>query len=718
MKNVLYGIAFFTALFSSSLFAAVMPVPSTVLASNFENKTGTTVAADGSLLLATNLTISNRFSFQAGSTYQFKITAYGTPLSGIYPTMRLGLDGYTLKDFVINSGTANSYTFAKKLDVGGDRNLKLQFINDASTSTESRDLYIKSIEVKLVDTVAPTVTISSGPGSTTTSQSATFVFSASDASGISSIQCSIDNASYSNCTSPKSYSGLAVGAHSFKVRAADTANNATISSIYNWNITTSTTGPVIYPPSEGSDSPYALEILQPQPNLDKRNRFYKAYPGLVYNVRLAVAGGSYPYKFLLKNAPSGMTINANTGEINWPNPIAQATAYPATVEVVDNRGAVKQVAWTIEVTTEKFIFVDPVNGKNGASGLINDPLKGFIDVYGGTDQASKTTVTYQDYFVYFKGGLDYSLQGFADGKTGVQWTNNKPLVWLAYPGHRPVIEMSKLALRIVDTAADNFYFDGFEVKSVYTDAASEHRMGIRIGALSNNVTIRKSIFHDIPSSSGSDNQSALMISADASGKYWSFQNNEFFGIHGAYGILGYSADKVLVEDNYFHDNSDGHQIGPKAGTQYWTIRHNKMTNIDGGTGIWIYGGNETRGENGFMDISYNYVQMKYAYDEALSVNQSFYDKMGPVDAYRNTLVGHVRYHGMKTGVSTSKNHRNVILNLNPNFYTCQQCDNPSLVVFRDNLTGTPTSGIIDTNGKLTSSYSSYLGTTGWQFSNQ
>ncbi len=40
---------------------------------------------------------------------------------------------------------------------------------------------------------------------------------------------------------------------------------------------------------------YPLEIIQPQPNLDINNRFYKAYPGLEYNVRLAVIGGDYPF---------------------------------------------------------------------------------------------------------------------------------------------------------------------------------------------------------------------------------------------------------------------------------------------------------------------------------------------------------------------------------------------------------------------------------------
>ncbi|MDF1881835.1 hypothetical protein JHD50_11080, partial [Sulfurimonas sp. MAG313] len=55
---------------------------------------------------------------------------------------------------------------------------------------------------------------------------------------------------------------------------------------------------------------YPLEIIQPQANLDIKNRFYKAYPGLVYDVRLAVIGGAFPYSFILESGPTGMSIDS------------------------------------------------------------------------------------------------------------------------------------------------------------------------------------------------------------------------------------------------------------------------------------------------------------------------------------------------------------------------------------------------------------------------
>jgi hypothetical protein len=77
------------------------------------------------------------------------------------------------------------------------------------------------------DTTPPNTSISSGPTSTTTATSASFGFSSSESG--STYQCSLDSAPPSACTSPQSYSGLALGAHAFSVRATDAAGNADLS---------------------------------------------------------------------------------------------------------------------------------------------------------------------------------------------------------------------------------------------------------------------------------------------------------------------------------------------------------------------------------------------------------------------------------------------------------------------------------------------------------
>jgi arylsulfatase A-like enzyme len=73
---------------------------------------------------------------------------------------------------------------------------------------------------------APETTIDSGPSGPTNDSSPSFAFSSSDPG--SSFECRLDSTQDSDfqpCDSPKSYSSLADGAHTFEVRAVDSAGN-------------------------------------------------------------------------------------------------------------------------------------------------------------------------------------------------------------------------------------------------------------------------------------------------------------------------------------------------------------------------------------------------------------------------------------------------------------------------------------------------------------
>jgi hypothetical protein len=74
-----------------------------------------------------------------------------------------------------------------------------------------------------VDGTAPDTSITSGPTGTVSSTSASFAFSATQAG--SSFECKLDAGTYEACTSPKAYSGLSSGSHTFSVRAKDAAGN-------------------------------------------------------------------------------------------------------------------------------------------------------------------------------------------------------------------------------------------------------------------------------------------------------------------------------------------------------------------------------------------------------------------------------------------------------------------------------------------------------------
>ena len=87
-----------------------------------------------------------------------------------------------------------------------------------------------------IDQTAPESIISNGPGSSTNSTSASFPFT-SPGPGVV-FECSLSrSAPFTSCTSPKSYSNLTVGSHTFRVRAIDAAGNVDLTpASYPWTI--------------------------------------------------------------------------------------------------------------------------------------------------------------------------------------------------------------------------------------------------------------------------------------------------------------------------------------------------------------------------------------------------------------------------------------------------------------------------------------------------
>lgn len=89
--------------------------------------------------------------------------------------------------------------------------------------------------IRLRDTLAPETTITSAPTDPTTATTATLAFSSSDAG--STFECKLDAGSYGACTSPKSYTSLSTGSHTFLVRATDAASHVDPTpSIHTWTV--------------------------------------------------------------------------------------------------------------------------------------------------------------------------------------------------------------------------------------------------------------------------------------------------------------------------------------------------------------------------------------------------------------------------------------------------------------------------------------------------
>jgi len=87
------------------------------------------------------------------------------------------------------------------------------------------------------DTLAPpTPSITSNPPAATSSTSASFAFTDTEAGVI--FRCKLDGGAYGDCTSPTSYTGLADGSHTFSVTATDSSDNTSAAATYTWTVQT------------------------------------------------------------------------------------------------------------------------------------------------------------------------------------------------------------------------------------------------------------------------------------------------------------------------------------------------------------------------------------------------------------------------------------------------------------------------------------------------
>jgi len=175
-------------------------------------------------------------------------------------------------------------------------------------------------------TSGPTVTIVSGPkgGSTTTSTSATFAFTSST-SGVT-FHCGIDQLRLYRCTSPRSYTGLATGAHSFRVfaRAAGATTNGPTVTV---NLT-------IAPPPPATPSLVSATAGDQQVALSWAPSTGAAgYRVLRGGIQVAqIASPSYTDAGLTDGSTYAYTVSAynSVGDVSPPSQPVTATPEPAT----------------------------------------------------------------------------------------------------------------------------------------------------------------------------------------------------------------------------------------------------------------------------------------------------------------------------------------------------------------------------------------------------
>jgi hypothetical protein len=517
-------------------------------------------------------------------------------------------------------------------------------------------------------------------------------------------------------------------------------------------------------PADG-ETFYTLEITNIGPVADGRstsNRIYWAYPGIDYNIRAAVVGGAYPFTYSLSNAPSGMSIDADTGEITWTNPTTDATDIVLTVTDAD--AAQDTATWSIDVDSSRFKFVDAVNGDNASNngcgagcgdGSVSAPWLDLLDVMLND---AVTDILYFRAGTYETTTASGHASVFATGsrERGIWFSDNSgdttrrgSTIWLEYPGESAIIEFGGDQTTVMDAWSIRFtgqdtWIDGFEAQN-----ASCLGFQFEADASTRGATIRRVTFHDL--GPGGDGFNCAFIDTRASAptaaygmviQDVSFDDMNLAGVYDAgVPVKIYSQNKTLIEDSTMTDCLGG--IHLKQDARQHTVRSNdfRCSNITVGGNMddCNDGACEGQTETSYGEIIYNYLKAPLSDPAnifALDLNQS--GQQGESHIYRNTLDGYVRIRNSSDssqggGSNTDGSNgpfnfaRNVVINPGGSGGACVgyqlRCEttggfpvfNYSGIVTSEQLLGAAADNIIDSNGLLLGSYrTTYLGTRGWE----
>jgi hypothetical protein len=480
-----------------------------------------------------------------------------------------------------------------------------------------------------------------------------------------------------------------------------------------------------------SQANFPLEIINIKPAgtgnpaIPATNRIFRAYPGIEYNIRAAVIGGVYPYTYSLSNAPSGMAIDPNTGEISWPNP--QSDAGPITLSVTDSKDTTVTTSWTINVTTSGFVFVDS-SYSGEETGSLSKPFQSIYNMLSSTHGGDNTRM------VYFRGG-NYILPAWNSsptsriaqitGKAGTNLSQN-PGAWIGYPNETVNINGDE---RFIYVASTIIYFDNLNLSN-FSD------YGLLSGSLNNYMTVRRCDWSNIVAvDTVNQNQGFIFLSRTGRGSYFVIQDNVFRDFTGASAIGSlYDHSKMLIENNNIFNSGGGginglnHPLMLKEHLDYCTIRGNRVV-VNTGLPLngRLFGSDHT-------EICFNLIMLESeTRGQAAYFNTEGHLTEGAtrtVYFHRNTVVGDLTFRFID-GDNCGKAgpwyfYNNIIINPNTtqsapyyvrdflsyNHGTDMAANPQNCIDDRNNLKGTSSDNIIDSTGILTPEFGQYLGSHG------
>jgi hypothetical protein len=456
-----------------------------------------------------------------------------------------------------------------------------------------------------------------------------------------------------------------------------------------------------------------------------------------YKIPLGVSFGAFPYVYQLLSGPPGMTIGATVWNTAWgtgSNPAftdAANAGYgyllwtptatlgsPATVSVLvtDQQHNTLTITFTVSTSgdTSHFIFVDAVNGNDSTgTGTISAPWQTFT--HATTGNATKLLYLRQGTYTVVHNSNARNINYY------ILNTNSQPSALMGFPGDTaPILDISSSSIATPTGGSGTDLFmqrlnpNGYDATATNAKFYWEQQPGVAgyrqtfdlitwtnsgVGTQGTDMGGVAFYFDGYDQSSNLNNYTwyQFINNYTESGRSQpGRQGNNYVG------CSCYSTQYTLVQGMVFLQSGyTMDQFGYFKVNVVNSCFRGCTVNVGSGSYIWAvsYGGQIS----GFM---YN---NESCYTTAVGAGNGIDmgidpDNYGALWCYRNSVVG-------SRGISTGAAGGGPIV-FDNNAAQGGTLPTGSFVVTSGNIIAA--SGLLDSNGKLTSTYASYLGTVGAQ----
>ncbi|RYZ35696.1 MAG: hypothetical protein EOO71_34500 [Myxococcaceae bacterium] len=277
-------------------------------------------------------------------------------------TVKLMLDGPTEFASVISSPPGN-WVFAPQASLfatDAQHELIVSSIDAAGNHRES------AARTFFIDNTAPATTLAAtGPSGAVNQTSATFTFTSSDATA--TFECQLDTvAPFATCTSPKSYTTLAPGTHTFSVRAKDEAGNVDPTpAVRTWLVDlASPAAPMLSAPLDGAFLNTQRPTITGTAEAGSTVEVFLAITTPAVSAGTVTAGADGRWSLtvpadLLDGTTYKVTAKATDSAGNPPGPASAERSFTVDVTPPETNLAASGPSGAVSQTTATFTFTSP-----------------------------------------------------------------------------------------------------------------------------------------------------------------------------------------------------------------------------------------------------------------------------------------------------------------------------------------------------------------------